>query len=230
MPRRKRYLAQGHAYHVVNRAAKRALMFRSARDYGVFEDILEETASLHQARIELFAYCVMPNHWHLVLSPTATDALSAFMHRLTTTHARRWQHESGTTGQGAVYQGRFTAIPVQSDRHFLTVCRYVERNALRASLVRRAEDWPWSSLWRREFEPGTPWSTPWPVQRSPSWTEDVNKPQTAGELEAVRDAIKPGMPFGDTAWRESVESAGHRPHQGTAATPDPKAGGLRIRN
>jgi putative transposase len=180
-------------------------MFSCAHDYAVFEAVLEETASLHRVDVELFAYCIMPNHWHLVLSPANTDALSAFMHRLTTTHARRWHHEVGTTGQGAVYQGRYTAIPVQNDRHFLTVCRYVERNALRASLVRHAEDWPWSSLWRRQFEPGTAWLAPWPVERMPSWKEEVNTPQTPGELAALREAIRRGLPFGDAVWQDGVE-------------------------
>ncbi len=95
-------------------------------------------------RVAVFAYCLMPNHWHLVASPTAPGALSIFMHRLTTTHARLWHRARGSAGEGAVYQGRFSAIPIQCDRHFLIVCRYVERNALRASLVSRAEDWPWS--------------------------------------------------------------------------------------
>ena len=69
---------------------------------------------------------------------------------LTLTHTQRWHAHHHTTGTGHLYQGRFKSFPVQSDEHFLTVCRYVERNALRANLVKRAEDWLWNSLWHRQ--------------------------------------------------------------------------------
>ena len=197
-------MLDGHAYHVVNRGAKRALMFRTARDYLAFEELLQEHVSAPDARVVLFAYCLMPNHWHMVVSPKAALALSSFMHRLTTAHARAWQYANGTKGEGAVYQGRFAAIPIQSDRHFLIVCRYVERNALRASLVGRAEDWPWSSLWRRAQEGAVPWLAPWPIDRPPTWIHDVNKAQTMGELDAIRRAIRRGQPFGDVTWTQSV--------------------------
>jgi len=216
MPRRRRYQIDGHVYHVVNRAAKRARLFSVASDYQAFERVLEETASMHQSDVAVFAYCVMPNHWHLVAAPSASGALSAFMHRLTTTHARLWHHRRGTTGEGAVYQGRFVSIPIQSDRHFLIVCRYVERNALRASLVSRAEDWPWCSLSRRVSESPT-WLAPWPIQRPASWEREVDTPQTLAELEALRQATRRGRPFGDDEWKERVwpGSAEHtRPQSG----------------
>jgi putative transposase len=71
------------------------------------------------------------------------------MQRLTITHVRRWQQHRGYAGLGHVYQGRYKSFPVESDEHFWVVARYVERNALRANLVLRAEQWRWSSLWQR---------------------------------------------------------------------------------
>ena len=216
MPRRRRYQIDGHVYHILNRAAKRARLFNVASDYQAFERVLEETIFLHRPDVAVFAYCVMPNHWHLVASPSAPDSLSVFMHRLTTTHARLWHHRTKTTGEGAVYQGRFASIPIQSDRHFLIVCRYVERNALRASLVSRAEDWPWCSLSRRLA--GSPaWLAPWPVERPGSWEREVNTPQTLAELESLRQATRTGRPFGDDEWKDRVwaGSANHtRPQRG----------------
>jgi|SRR5688500_11512108 putative transposase len=203
MPRRRRYQMNGHVYHVLNRAARRARIFGTASDYKTFENVLEKTVLLHRPSIAIFAYCLMPNHWHLVASPTAPGALSVFMHRLTTTHARQWHHSKGSAGQGAVYQGRFAAIPIQCDRHFLIVCRYVERNALRASLVSRAEDWPWCSLWRRTYETSA-WLADWPVERPSTWIREVNTHQTPAELEALRKATRRGHPFGDEEWREEV--------------------------
>ena len=92
----------------------------------------------------------MPNHWHLLLWPEGDGDLATFMQRLTITHVRRWQQHRGYVGLGHVYQGRYKSFPVESDAHFWVVARYVERNALRADLVLRAEEWRWSSLWRRD--------------------------------------------------------------------------------
>src|SRR5690349_16171191 len=117
------------------------------------------------------AYCVMPNHWHLVLWPRRDEDLSRFMAWVTLTHTQRWHAYRQSAGNGHVYQGRFKSFPVQADEHFLTVCRYVERNALRAKLVDRAEGWRWSSVGRREQGRAlaTVWLTDWPVARPRRW-------------------------------------------------------------
>jgi putative transposase len=202
MPRRPRASTAGLIFHVVNRAAKRAVLFESPRDYDAFEHVL--AAAIARRDVALFAYCVMPNHWHLLLSPSTDGALSRFMHWLTTTHARRWQTARELDGQGAVYQGRFKSIPVSRDEHFLWVSRYIERNPLRASLVSRAEDWPWSSLARRQLEPSTSWLSEWPVSRPDNWIDVVHCPQTDAEVRAFRTAIRKGEPFGRDDWKHSV--------------------------
>jgi putative transposase len=201
MPRRPRVSTAGLYFHIVNRAAKRSILFESAADYQAFEHVL--ALAIARSNVALFAYCVMPNHWHLLLSPRSDGALSRFMHWLTTTHARRWQTCRGLDGQGAVYQGRFKAIPVGDDKHFLCVCRYIERNPLRARLVERAEDWRWSSLTTRCNS--TPsFLSDWPVSRPSEWTELVNQPQTEAELKIFRDAMTKGIPFGDDEWAHAV--------------------------
>jgi putative transposase len=202
MARRKRERARGLVFHALNRAAKRAVLLERASDYAAFERLLEEAVGRFQ--VEFFAYCLMPTHWHFVLTPNVDGALSRFMHWLETTHARRWQGAHGLTGLGAVYQGRFKAIPIASDHHFLWVCRYVERNPVRAGLVQRAEDWRWSSLRRIDGDrPG--WLTQWPVVRPPDWTSQVNAPQTEAELQAFRRAMRNGTPFGDQGWKRKIE-------------------------
>jgi putative transposase len=148
----------------------------------------------------------MPNHWHLLLSPRRDGAVSRFMHWLTTTHARRWQTSRRLEGLGAVYQGRFKSIPICSDMHFLWVCRYVERNPLRARLVDRAEEWQWSSLSRFRADPDIPWLAAWPVPRPSDWAAGVNRPQTAAELEAFRRAMAANEPFGDEQWRLAIRA------------------------
>jgi putative transposase len=98
--------------------------------------------------ISLFSFQLMPNHWHLVLRPNRNGAMSDFLRWVTATHTMRYHAHYHNSGQGHVYQGRFKSFPIQDDEHFLKVCRYVERNALRAGLTNRAEAWRWSSLFR----------------------------------------------------------------------------------
>ena len=100
-------------------------------------------------------------------------------------------------------------FPVQEDAHFLTVARYIERNALRANLVARAQDWRWSSLWRRVGCGGDASRVPlplavWPVQQPMDWLTWVNEPQTQSELEALRTAIAKGRPFGQPDWQQMM--------------------------
>jgi len=155
------------------------------------------------------SYCLMPNHWHLVLWPRNDGDLSAFMYWLTMTHSHRWHAAHGTTGSGHLYQGRFKSFPVASadaNPHYYRACRYVERNALRAGLVERAEDWPWCSLSRRLEGKAdtvgflTEGPEPWP----PGWVEHVNEPLTDAELGAMRRCVNRGKPYGPDEWVERV--------------------------
>jgi len=202
MPRRPRVSTAGLFFHVLNRAAKRSALFETAEDYLAFERVLASAVDRHS--VSLFAYCVMPNHWHLLLSPNTDGALSRFMHWLTTTHARRWQTHRGVVGQGAVYQGRFKAIPIGNDHHFLWVCRYIERNPLRAALVNRAEDWPWSSLSKHQNDESS-FLSGWPISCPAGWTALVNQAQTIAEETALREAMARGQPFGAADWCRTVQ-------------------------
>ena len=183
-----------------DRRVGRLPLFDKPSDYAAFETILVE-AHAH-TRIRIAAYCLMPNHWHLLLWPRQDGELSEVLRWITVTHTQRWHAHHHTAGTGPVYQGRFKSFPVQTDEHFLTVARYVERNALRAKLVSRAEDWQWSSLWRRVQGDVklTPWLSDWPVERPRDWLPRVNRPQPASELEELRLSVQRGRPFGEETW------------------------------
>ena len=122
-------------------------------------------------------------------------------------------------GTGPVYQGRFKSFPIQTDHHLLVVFRYIERNPLRANLVRRAEDWRWSSLRRSLYRPpATPMlPCPWPIDRPADWPSRVNEPQTPEELAAIRRSLLSGHPLGDEQWVKSVAQ-----QLGLAPTPRPR--------
>lgn len=189
-------------YHVLNRANGRLPLFEDDGDYAACERVLAEACERVSMRV--LAYCLMPNHWHLVLWPRQDGDLSRFMGWLTLTHTQRWHAHHQTVGHGHLYQGRFKSCVVEQSEYFLTVCRYVERNALRAGLVERAECWRWGSAW--QWGGGAsmvPLST-WPVERPLDWIAWVNTPQTDAELTAIRQSVTKGQPFGSSRWTEQM--------------------------
>src|ERR1700758_3734011 len=147
MPRQARSAPGGYVYHALNRGVARLPLFEKDGDYEAFERVLGEALLEHPTRV--LGYCLMRNHWPFVLWPAADGELTAFLRWLTHTHTQRYHAHYHTAGTGHLYQGRFKSFPVQEDEHLFTVCRYTERNALRANLVARAQDWRWCSLWRR---------------------------------------------------------------------------------
>jgi putative transposase len=199
MPRRSRAGISHVVFHVLNRAVQGVTLFESRQDYARFLEILAET--MRRAPMRLLAYAVMPNHWHLVLWPDRDQDLALFMKLLTGVHAQEWRWVKGTTGRGAVYQGRYKAIAVQQDAHFLRLCRYVERNAVRAKLVAAAADWPWSSAAARPPGPERPVLTPWPIHRPEDWLELLSVPEPPGTLNRLRSAVRAGRHYGTPSWR-----------------------------
>ena len=142
MPRTSRASLAGFTYHVLNRGNARSQVFHKPGDYAAFLGMVGESSV--RLPMGLLGYCLMPNHFHLVLRPNADGDLSRWMQWLLTTHVRRYLRHYGHTGH--VWQGRFKAFSIQDDEHLITVVRYVERNPLRAGIVDQAQDWPWSSL------------------------------------------------------------------------------------
>src|SRR5438046_8114769 len=142
MPRRPRKPADGQVYHVLNRGNCRTDLFHKDGDFLDFLKLLEE--GRQQFKMRILGYCLMHNHWHLVLWPRRGPELSRFVAWISSTHVRRWREHRGSVGQGHLYQGRFKSFIVQSDEHLLTLLRYVEANPLRGGLVRFAQDWRWS--------------------------------------------------------------------------------------
>ena len=204
MPRPKRADEANQIYHALNRGNARSEIFLKVGDYEAFERILAEGLDRYPCRI--LSYQLMPNHWHFILQPTEDGGMSNFLRWVTLTHTQRYHAHYGTSGQGHVYQGRFKSFPIQDDDHYFVASRYVERNALQANLVERAEDWRWGALyrWHCPTEPSPKWLSPWPVPRHPHWVSRVNEALSPKELASVRWSVKRGTPFGSETWVESV--------------------------
>jgi len=200
MPRQPRIAPGGVIYHVLNRGVGRMTLFDKPADYQAFEDILAST--LEKIPVRLLGYCLMPNHWHLALWPRRKGELAAFMQRLSVTHASGWAVQRELAGTGHVYQGRFKSFPVQQEDYLLMLLRYIERNPLRARLVKKAENWRWGSLWRRvhgDSEQRAMLTEP-PVELPRNWRWRVNQPESDAELESVRRCVTRGQPLGDEKW------------------------------
>ena len=183
---------------MLNRANARLQIFENAEQYGSFQNLLKLAAERYGTRV--LAYCIMPNHWHLVLWPRQDGELSECLRWLTVTHTNQWHRDAGSVGTGHLYQGRFKSFPIEGDQHFWAVCRYVERNALRAGLASRAEAWPWGSA--RCYSTGDPDGllSKWPVERPENWLEFLNEAQAEAELLSLRESLVRGRPFGSKEW------------------------------
>jgi putative transposase len=185
MARHRRVTYGGIVYHVCNRGSRKGPLFTTPEEYTAFVRLLADGRAKRPMRI--IAYCLMPNHWHLLLWPEGDNDLSRYLHWVTGTHARRFRRATGTVGQGAVYQSRFEAVGVTDLIHLLSVWRYVERNPVRAHLVERAEDWKWSSATDSRRGSSDLSLDVAPISRPREWLTIVNQETEAAELiESIR--------------------------------------------
>ena len=216
----------GIVYHVLNRANAGLTIFRDASEYAAFEQAMAEAHA--RVPVRVLAYCLMPDHWHLVVWPRREHDLSEFMRWLTVTHTRRWHAHRDVSGSGHLYQGRYRSFPVEPGDPLLTVVRYVESNALRDRRARRAEDWLWSSLAHRpgvakgakgrgKGRPNRPAGADGglaasaadllddgPTDLPRDWAARVNEPLAPEELKALRNSVQRGAPFGSGKWTAKV--------------------------
>ena len=189
-------------YHVLNRGNGCAEVFHKPHDYAAFLKLLDEASD--RVPMRLLAYCLMPNHFHLVVWTLEDGDLGHWMQWLLTSHVRRYHHHYETSGH--VWGGRFKAFPIEDDTHLLTVMRYVERNPVRAKglPIQNAEAWPWSSIGTPPQGISRPRLTPSPVPRPADWLQRVNQPETTSELKSLEESIARGCPFGSEAWQKET--------------------------
>lgn len=209
MPRQKRADEAGVIYHAINRGNARRTIFHKDEDYDAFLRVLAE--GLAKYAVEVFSFTLMPNHWHLVLRPNQDGEMGRLLRWVTATHTLRHHAHYHTKGEGHLYQSRFKSFPVQDDAHFYVVCRYIERNPLRAKLVASPEKWKYGSLyrWNQRSEPLPRVLSPWPIPRLRNWNARVATPLTTEELNDIRTCVQRGRPYGEDEWvEETAEKQG----------------------
>jgi putative transposase len=198
MPRTARAALGGVVYHVLNRGNGRMRIFRKSGDYLAFCRLL--ALGRQRADVEVFGFCLMPNHWHLALRPRRDRDLAVYLSWVTNTHVKRYRaHYASTSGH--LYQGRYKSFPVEEDSYFLSLMRYVESNPIRSKppLAGNAQDWPWSSL-GCEKKLAEELLSAWPVDRPRQWNALVNESMPDAQREKILTSIQRGRPLGDEAW------------------------------
>jgi len=198
MPRGRRVSPDGYTQHVLNRANDRKLLFPQTDDYIRFLSLMRKTCE--RVDIELFAYCLMPTHFHFVLRAEHGEAVSEYMRLLLNAHVRQHQRIHKTIGRGHVYQGRFKNFVIGDAGYLLNALRYVESNAQRAGLVVAAADWAWCSASRLATHPERPPMCEWPLPRTPYWEEYISTIMAQDDLDRIRLSVRRGRPYGADEW------------------------------
>jgi putative transposase len=221
MARLARVVAPRVPHHVTQRGNRRQQVFFSDADYGLYKALLAE--SCRAAKVEILAWCLMPNHVHLILVPKDADGLRA---ALAEAHRRYTRHVNAREGwRGYLWQGRFASVPMD-DAHLMTCARYVELNPVRAGLVRRARDWRWSSA--RAHLGGRPDGLIEPhklLKRVTDWKTFLGEGLDEAALEAIRSGERTGRPLGTARFVTRLENRLGRTL--TRRKPGPKPRGAR---
>ena len=202
MPRHRRISPDGFVQHVVNRGDHRETIFHKPADFRAFLALIAEAA--HRVPMRILAYCIMRNHFHILVWPHAGKDLPGFMQTLMNLHIQRYLRHYKPSSPGHIYQGRYSNSLVQADENLLRVHRYVEANGLAASLVRRAEYYKWSSASHHASDPGRPELSPGPIAKTDGWLSYLNAPRPEKEIMMIQRATRRGAPYGSEEWVTEV--------------------------
>ncbi|MEK7113541.1 MAG: transposase [Patescibacteria group bacterium] len=209
MPRSARVDVGNEIYHIINRANGRLKIFNKDEDFQLFEQLLYDTKELFDMRI--LAYCLMPNHFHLVLYPKNDGDMGKFMHRLSNSHTRKVHAITNTNGSGHLYQGRYKSFLVDKENYIIAVIKYVERNSVRAKLTRLCQNWQWGSAWRRTK--GTIEQKKLLDQKSfklpDNYLSWINTEDNSETTNIIRRSVKKGIPYGRDKWIDNMVSKYH---------------------
>ncbi|MBI3319914.1 MAG: transposase [Candidatus Omnitrophica bacterium] len=206
MARLARVVLAGFPHHVLQRGVRSMALFTTEADRVEYLRLL--AAYTARSAVEVWAWCLMTNHVHLVLVPHRETALA---HAIGEAHRRYTRYVNFREGvRGHLFQERFHSFPIQEDRHLLAVVRYVECNPVRARMVQRAVDHPWSSAQHHATGAPDRLVRTSPIrQLAPDWAhvlQDADLP-----LKVIRRHVRTGRPWGTTDWVRGLEQRLGRP-------------------
>jgi putative transposase len=201
MPRIPRGDVAEGIYHIINRGNMIMQIFDDQDDYEYFLELLKKGSK--KEHISIHAYCLLPNHFHLLLSPTYEGSLSRMMQWVMTSHVRYYHKKNKTSGH--VWQGRYKSFIVEKESYYISLMHYIEANALRAGLVTRGEEWVYGSLYERTTKEKTLLCEPF-IEIGDDWVNYINEPMKIYEIEKIRNSVNRQAPLGEEGWQMEVAS------------------------
>src|SRR5690606_2550484 len=218
MARLPRYVIPDQPQHMIQRGNNRQEIFAAEADYRFFRDALVDAAHKHGLRIH--AYVWMTNHIHLLATPEHEDSMAKVFQSAGRKYVKYFNHTYERSG--TLWEGRYRATVVDSDRYFLTVMRYIELNPVRAGMVAHPRDYPWSSYGYNAFgelHRNTEWLTPHAeymrlggnaTERQAAYRQLFGAAVSGDELRSIRECTHKGWALGDARYQGWVERVGSR--------------------
>ena len=218
MPRVARIVVPGHPHHVTQRGNRRQQTFFEESDYLAYVKLLCELKV--KTGVEIWAYCLMPNHVHFVAVPQNEQGLAKLFGVVNHRYARRIN--SLRDWRGHLWQERFHSC-VMDDAHLLMAVRYIELNPVRAGICIRAEDWRWSSVHAHLADRPDPLVTTAPMhERISNWRRYLSEECPPDSLDKLRALTETGRPAGDYHFLEKLEETTGRRLRPRRPGPEPK--------
>lgn len=200
MARSARLVVPGYPHHVTQRGNRGQRTFFSERDYRAYLELI--AVAKEQAGVEIWAYCLMPNHVHLIAVPAEKDSLALLFRYAHSRYTRRVNIRENWVGH--LWQERFHSA-VMDEQHLLAAVRYVELNPVRAGLCNRAAEWSWSSVHAYKSGVDTGIVTVAPMLSMVSdWNMYLDTPESDREIERIRKYSRSGRPIGNEAFLEQI--------------------------
>jgi putative transposase len=200
MPRIARGLADNQIYHIINRGNRREAVFHDNYDYEKFLKLIIE--SKEKYAIKIYAYCLMPNHFHLVIYTKYADSLSQAMHWISSSYVRYYNKRYNISGH--LWQGRYKSFIVQEDSYLLVLLKYVEANPKRARIVKDCIDYKYSSANNRIKNNENLITDEVPILLPDDWYAYINSDEKITDIESIRNCINRQAPLGDKNWKYMV--------------------------
>ncbi len=216
MARLARLSIAGHPHHIMLRGVGGASVFRAPDDYRYFLLCLHDAAA--RRRIAIHAYVLMPDHVHLLATPTTAASLGQAMQSLGRRYVRWFNNRY--TRSGTLWDGRYRSSVIEAERHLLGCCRYIESNPVRAGIVADAASYPWSSLRHHLGLVIDPIVTDHPIvwalgntpfERQSAYRELVERPLEIDQLEMLRWGARRGWAVGSPAFLRQLGTESKRP-------------------
>jgi putative transposase len=215
MARLKRYFIPEQPQHVIQRGNNREPTFAAAADYQFYLDVLRKASERHGLRIH--AYVLMTNHVHLLATPESPSSLPKTLQSLGRRYVQYFNYTYGRTG--TLWEGRYRATVIDTERYLLTCMRYIELNPVRAGMVTRPGDYRWSSYHRNGESASDPLLCDHGLygqlgrtieQRCVAYRRLFRSQLGEADLQAIREATHSGWALGNDRFRAQVEALSAR--------------------